>query len=265
MIKRVFIVGTARSGTTLLRNLLAAHSEIISFSESKFFTVLDKYSFSGFVTPHVQKRLITFIKKQPPSHQEKINSKVPLFFREKSAVLFFKQLLDQLAHNYGANIWIEKTPEHLSVIPTIKYHLPGAVFLHIQRNSADVVASLYKRSRGKWNSPLTIDDCINRCMRDRKVEEIYTSQPAHYFVSYEELCQQTDVVLQNVCSFLGTGFEESMLHKYKKIQAEIAPHSTGKHHKIIFQPITNLNGKIFYEIFNEEEQTYILDSLKQIR
>ena len=83
MLKRVFIVGTARSGTTLLRNLLSAHSEVISFSESKFFTVLGKYSASGFVTPHVQKRLRKFIQKQPDSHQEKIDTKIPYFITEK--------------------------------------------------------------------------------------------------------------------------------------------------------------------------------------
>jgi hypothetical protein len=72
---------------------LAAHSEIISFSESKFFTVLDKYSALGFVTPHVQKRLIKFIRKQPASLQGKINSKVPLFYSEKSAALFLNSYL----------------------------------------------------------------------------------------------------------------------------------------------------------------------------
>jgi len=60
-------------------------------------------------------------------------------------------------------------------------------------------------------------------MHDRKIEQIYTSQPAHYFISYEELCQQTDVVLKNVCSFLGTGFEENMLYKYKMFKQNSTP------------------------------------------
>ena len=36
--RRIFIVGVPRSGTTLLQSLLAAHSELTSFTESHFFS-----------------------------------------------------------------------------------------------------------------------------------------------------------------------------------------------------------------------------------
>lgn len=55
-----------------------------------------------------------------------------------------------------------------------------------------------------------------------------------------------------------------MLHEYKIVQAEIAPHSTGRHHEKIFKPIQNQNGKTFNKVFSEEEKTYILDSLKRV-
>jgi hypothetical protein len=38
--KRIFLVGAPRSGTTILQSLLAAHPEVISFPESKFFHYL---------------------------------------------------------------------------------------------------------------------------------------------------------------------------------------------------------------------------------
>ncbi|NJL67494.1 MAG: sulfotransferase [Microcoleus sp. SM1_3_4] len=44
--KRIFLVGCPRSGTTILQSLLASHPEIISFPESKFFHYLlyDKFA-----------------------------------------------------------------------------------------------------------------------------------------------------------------------------------------------------------------------------
>ena len=40
--KRIFIVGVARSGTTLLQSMLASHPEIHSFPETHFFVKLPK-------------------------------------------------------------------------------------------------------------------------------------------------------------------------------------------------------------------------------
>ena len=38
--KRIFLVGAPRSGTTILQSLLAAHPKITSFPETKFFQYL---------------------------------------------------------------------------------------------------------------------------------------------------------------------------------------------------------------------------------
>ena len=36
--RRIFVVGVPRSGTTLVQSLLAAHSQVTSFTESHFFS-----------------------------------------------------------------------------------------------------------------------------------------------------------------------------------------------------------------------------------
>ena len=44
--KAVFIIGSARSGTTLLQSMLASHPEVYSFPETHFFRgTIPKFSF----------------------------------------------------------------------------------------------------------------------------------------------------------------------------------------------------------------------------
>ena len=257
-----FIVGTSRSGTTVLRNLLAANPQVISFPESKFFQRLAGYQHFGLVHPKMQKSMAIFISRLPQDLKDHIETKVPIFFLSKSWVRYFVGLLDQMARAENKELWIEKTPEHLHQIPLIKSYLPMAKFIHIKRNSSDVVASIYERSRTKWQRPLSVDHCINRCKWDEAIHQKYKNEKNHIFVSYEMLCGNTRAELEKICAFLQLDFSDRMLSDYQQMQEKLAPHSAGHLHQKLMQPIQNYNDSTFNRIFTPEEQQYILDKLE---
>ena len=103
--KRIFLVGAPRSGTTILQSLLAAHSEIISFPESKFFHYL---LYEPFVA-NLSSRLTSFFR-------DEINRPDLLNDFDDSQTVetktrWFVGVLDGLAMEQNKSIWLEKTPE----------------------------------------------------------------------------------------------------------------------------------------------------------
>ena len=122
--KRVFIVGCPRSGTTLLQGLLAAHRDIYSFTESHF---LDfgvkraKQSHFYYVSRKAGELVEKFLQenKVPAELTHELLRKLPKAplipgTRLAEWVTAFVDIWDALAGTAGAQIWLEKTPDHLN-------------------------------------------------------------------------------------------------------------------------------------------------------
>ena len=147
---RIFIVGAPRSGTTLAQSLLAAHSEITSYTESHFF----RKHFSRvsplplpILTRDPRPRLSEFLKENgeaPPPAAEWFSEKKrwaleirPLLpFQTLPVARQLIRVLDELALRRGATNWIEKTPWHLRSIPLLEKTSPGGrtYFIHVIRS-----------------------------------------------------------------------------------------------------------------------------------
>ena len=88
-------------------------------------------------------------------------------------------------------------------------------------------------------------------------------KPNHYVVSYERLVDDTPVVLAEVCGFLGVSYEESMLQNYGAAADQMVRNKNAWQSKA-FQPIHNANGSKFLELFDENEQRYVVQHLTPI-
>ncbi|MEM7586478.1 MAG: sulfotransferase, partial [Acidobacteriota bacterium] len=118
--RRIFVVGVPRSGTTLLQSLLAAHSQLTSFTESHFFSryfrAVPGLS-TAILTRDPTPRLIEFLRENPADDSEQPAPRLatgrllPLASRRVGRQLL--AVLDQLALSRGFAGWIEKTPRHL--------------------------------------------------------------------------------------------------------------------------------------------------------
>jgi len=266
----VFLVGCPRSGTTLLQSLLAAHPQIASFPESKFFQYLvpehePRRRFFGLVSRRLQPRLEEFFKSEigrPEMLQYLPQIPLMSWYTRK-----FIKILQILTEEQGKSIMLEKTPEHLYHIDYIEKIVPGVRFIHILRNGSDVVASLYEVTRkypnSLWQGALSLDDCIERWIQAVEISRRHLHKLNHLLIRYEDLVENPPTELEKICGFIGIEFIETMLQDYrgvaKQVTLETEPWKaavTGEIHKVSSQK--------FDQMFDEAQQQYIRKRLSGV-
>lgn len=194
--KPIFVVGSPRSGTTLMRAILDSHPQIFCPSwETGLFVHL---------APMLNGDLIKVLKNE--------GAGFPL--RRADLVDWVRRcaldLFEQFGQKAGKPRWAEKTPAHVHYIEFICEVFPGARFLHMIRNGYDVVKSL---NNMPW-APRRIRWSVNTWVRSVQAGRAAaaTLPSGQYFeVRYERLIQEPRPVLDEVCSFLGEPFVPQML------------------------------------------------------
>ncbi|MCT7955976.1 sulfotransferase family protein [Laspinema palackyanum] len=265
----VFLVGCARSGTTLLQSILAANSQIQSFPESKFFLYAvpeqqSKRHKFGLISPRLHSHLKNFFSEVGYPDISNQLPKLPLIGQYSQ---FFIQKLYQITRGNGKTIVLEKTPEHLHSIDYIEKFVPESKLLHIIRNGSDVVASLYEvghKNPKIWGKEYqNIDVCIDRWIGDIEITRRHLHKPNHFLVRYEHLVEDPKAVIQQVCTFIGVEFTETMLEDYRQASQDlIRDRESWK--ATVSGDIKNANSQKFYKVFDAAQQQYILDRLSSV-
>lgn len=233
-VRRVFLLGCPRSGTTLLQTMLAAHPQVVSFPESHFFRSLLRRQrvlrFAGLASPEAGARLAGFVEElRRPDLQALLPGTA---IRAEPHVRAFLAVLDRLATEKGASVWVEKTPGHLRHLRWIEHYVPGARFVHVVRNGRDVVASLYDVSQTNprvWGGFRSLELCAERWIEDVEISCRCVGRPLHTIVRYERLVSEPEAELRAICAFLGLEFDEAMLERRADAaQALLLPGETWK-------------------------------------
>jgi hypothetical protein len=177
----------------------------------------------------------------------------------------FIKVLDTLAKQQGKSFWLEKTPAHLRRVDYIEKWVPAPKFIHILRNGADVVASLYEvtqrypKTWGAWD----LDRCICQWIKDVQISQSYQHRPNHTLVRYEQLMEDLRSGLTELCGFIGIAFNETMLQEYGAVAKQVA--LKWELWKVsVGETIQTTSSKKFYELFDEEQRRYILDRLSEV-
>lgn len=228
--RRIFVVGVPRSGTTLVQSLLAAHSQVTSFTESHFFSrhfkALPRWS-AAILTRDPAPRLHEFLVENgvepagvAESIEERVRGAVPAGFllplATRAVARQLLRVLDELALLQGKSTWIEKTPRHLRYVPFLERLSDPARpprFVHVIRNGLDVVASLHKASQS-WERPYDLETCVERWNADVGFSLRRASAPTDHFVFYEELTARPHAALERLLAGLGLDWEPEILERY---------------------------------------------------
>ncbi|MCU0547129.1 MAG: sulfotransferase, partial [Oscillatoriaceae cyanobacterium Prado104] len=254
--QRIFLVGCPRSGTTILQSLLAAHPEVISFPESKFFHYLlyDKFA------EKLPDRLEVFFKDEikRPEFLESFDRAQ----NTETQASWFVGVLDSLAAEQNKSIWLEKTPEHIYFIEDIERFLPDVKFIHILRNGMDAVASMYEATRSfhdLWGGVWDLDRCIERWVYAMLTSHKYVEKSNHILVKYEQLLDDKVKVLAEICKFIGIEYDAAMLDNYKKQAANLSLNLPW--HQGIERDIASTKSHKYHRLFNQNEIAGILDKI----
>jgi hypothetical protein len=225
----VFIVGCARSGTTLLRRMISAHPHITMTTQSRFIPIFFKertgLTPEGFVTPELIPKLLEYhrfpkifskVKVGREELERLINSDEPLSYSA-----FVTAVFDLYGKAKGKRLVGDKTPTYVRHIPTLHALWPQAKFVHIIRDGRDVSLSAtnwsgaYKLARrySTWTEdPITTAAVWwERLVRLGREDGGSLAPKLYHEVRYEALVSEPAKECKRLCSFLNLPYDEGML------------------------------------------------------
>jgi tetratricopeptide (TPR) repeat protein len=191
----VFLVGFPRSGTTLLENVLAAHSEVVSLEERD---CLEAASSDFLTSAGGLEQLAGISREEADRHRQAYWSAVRSFGIEP-----------------GGRMFIDKMPLSSVALPLIAKLFPNARILFARRDPRDVVLSCFRRRFGMNPSMyqlLTLDGAATYYDAVMRLSELYRDilpLPQH-IVRYESLVEDFEGTASAACDFLGLEWQSGM-------------------------------------------------------
>jgi hypothetical protein len=218
-----WIVGVPRSGTTLLRFMLDAHSQLAVPPETGFVPALAAPPREG---DDARARFLSTLlgfESWPDFHLdetrlvERVGALRP--FTTSAGLRTFYRLY---AERFDKERFGDKTPSYGLHLAAIEELLPEAHFVHIIRDGRDVAVSV----RPLWFSPGPSFEDAARDWADRirRTRSEAARCRKYLEVRYEDLVLAPEAVLRRVCDFLGLGFEPGMLAYYSRAPARLSEH-----------------------------------------
>lgn len=234
----VFIVGAARSGTTLLRNLLCAHSRILISHETHYMKLAHAWGAAGREAPENFAAFFEALTRhlQPRAFCVDMNRCRDLI-EESGARDFrtaFAALLAADAEQSGKMRAGEKTPGHEQYLDRLLTWFPDAAVIFVRRDPRACVASALE---APWvreqTAPRRISAPFMRRLRllhvamkaeewmeSWRAEQRFRSDPRVFVVAYESLVRTPELELQSICSFLGEPWEPAMMSNTAALNAD---------------------------------------------
>ena len=218
----IFIVGSPRSGTTLLQCMLSAGQETYSLPETHFFcTILPSLKIKAFdildlnLFEQINKMLQHKMMLNWPDYiYDELRKKAEN--RNLIAIDVFNYILELFRPKNSRKKElrpVEKTPFHVLYLQEILSCFPYAQFINLVRDARDVASSriLMPTALHKTLEPYALD--WNHCVR--AAEKFASKFPDRITtIRYEDLVAKTNVSLQRICQFLEIKFDQNMISNF---------------------------------------------------
>ncbi|MCP4117308.1 MAG: sulfotransferase [Desulfobacteraceae bacterium] len=218
----VFIIGAARSGTTLLQLMLNAHPDISIMGEVHFFdqVMRIKEYVPEIVSENDVEACFDQLEKvysfQYLPGIENILAVVKARLKKEGGISYekiYNALMEETGRLAGAKRYGEKTPENIRYLDQLVRTFPNCKIVHIIRDPRAVAAS---NQKVPWTSGTVIASALKwKC-------EMYASSSFakkyknYYELRYEDLISDTEYELRNVCRFIEEPFDFCMFDFYKQ-------------------------------------------------
>jgi len=216
-----FIVGVARSGTTLLRLMLDAHPHLAIPGETHFLAPLLKQPPSSkeeFLQELTGAETWENMALQPADLRAALD-RLETFSLADATRCFYRLYASRL----GKARWGDKTGRYLSIMTSLEGLLPEAHFIHIIRDGRDNALSF----QGLWFGPG--DDFADLAQfwagRINAARQQAKTLPRYLEVRYEALVAEPERVLREICDFIALPFDPAMLAYHDAGAARLAEYT----------------------------------------
>ena len=231
--KQIFIVGSSRSGTTMMGRILANAPNIFTFRELHFFGTLWTNKGNQELIKKDQVDLLSrllCIQERGLFHQTDFvdfhsRSQSIIGKEIKNPLMIYRLFLKPITEDNCAKISCEQTPQNLYYLDEILRFFPNAKVINLVRDPRDVLLSQKNKWRRRflgakaipisealrsyfnyhpiltakvWNSSLS---CTTK----------YLNHPQVKVVKFENLLSDSENVVKDICRFLKIDFQDNML------------------------------------------------------
>ena len=257
----ILILGSPRSGTTLVRLLLNAHSEVCAPDELIFFGKavfpagarrwgrgeVPQATLANFVS-HLTARLPAV------SEEEVWNAIHALPRRDPRGV--FVAVMEMLAANAGKPRWAEKTPGNVFYADVLAEMFPDAKFIFVRRDPRAVVASM---SRVHWYPADSVLNAMNHKHYLNAMVRAKRTLPAGSCkeLRYESLLAAPEQELAELCDFLEMPFERSMLEFHQESAVAMDPRAAQDFNRRATGPLDPANAARWRHTMSADEQALV--------
>lgn len=204
-----FIVGSARSGTTLLRLILNSHHAVAVPPESRFVTELwqgvEDEDVPGFLDKLAGHRQFQAWELPIEAVAAEIGKHESVAYREAIQAVY-----RAYAKAHGKARWGDKTPRYVLNIPLLADLFPDARFVHLVRDGRNVALSYAGMPFGPKTAPKAAV-----VWSERVLAGVRDGRPLgamrYREIRYEDLVRDTEAQVKDLCSFLDLPFDPAML------------------------------------------------------
>ncbi len=223
----IFIVGTPRSGTTLLRLIIDSHLDVAITPESSF--LFRKIGLWSSLYPDLSNKqsiqhFINDLRRLP-----QVKNWLPEQCTADELVKYFPDM-DSLAetlnaiYSYyallkGKKRWGDKTPKNLHAVRQILALFPRAKILIMVRDCRDVAMSLNKAEFSK----VSYISAAHRWQHDADITQqlIHEYNDRIYLLKYEGLLESPDTSIKSVLYFFNLANDSKIMQRYLEHQDDV--------------------------------------------
>jgi len=218
-ISPVFVVGSARSGTSLVYSIIlssgvyalyAAETLLLRTCADKYGSLKSNRNFEIFLSDWLESKQFN------RSGLDRERFILDAWKHRSSYLEYLNFFMTSIAEKQGKSSWAENTPNHVLEISNIARYFPTARFVHVIRDGRAVAASLNTLGWVSCKSPLmkTMSAGIHwekqvlagrrqgRCLADRYLE-----------LHYEELICDPERILRTLSEFLNIHLDLKVLRE----------------------------------------------------
>jgi hypothetical protein len=211
------VLGVSRSGTTLLKAMLDAHSQLAIPSESYFLPQL--WNRHG-----ARPKRVAFVEdltrlerlREWGVDPEAVRARLPERPTFAEAIQSIYRLY---AESRGKPRFGEKTPLYMQHLDVLERAFPGARYVHIVRDGRDAAVSLLamtRKPRFNLSRPRRVGDFAVAWRREVRTAQRFGRTHLYCEVRYEDLVAQPEARLREISAFLELEYEPGMLEYHRR-------------------------------------------------
>ena len=209
-----FIVGSPRSGTTLLRFMIDRHPHLFIPAETGFVPFLR----TPVEVPLSRKQVSYVLQRVGRLNRTWRNTVAdPDAFFDALPTPRLADVVDALyrirMRRHGGERWGDKTPLYVQYIPFLDRLFPRAQFIHVIRDGRDAVVSALEKwghDKAYFDPYYLLKHWVNNVNTGR-AEGKGLGEDRYLEVRYEDLVADSERLLRRICGFLGERLDPTML------------------------------------------------------